>query len=110
MIAYLNDTAKAIKAYQTATELDPDETWSWIYLGRLHQRAGNLAAPSRHSKRLAKRPSGPAMTGMSWSPTTVSAMCASPEVTFPEPRRPMGPLWKQRNSAPRRTRATPSGA
>ena len=44
VIAYLNDTAKAIKAYQTATELDPDETWSWIYLGRLHQRAGNLAA------------------------------------------------------------------
>ena len=43
-IAYLSDTAKAIEAYRTATELDPDDTWSWIILGRLYQRAGNLAA------------------------------------------------------------------
>ena len=43
-LAYLSDTAKAIEAYRTATELDPDDTWSWIYLGRLYRRAGNLAA------------------------------------------------------------------
>jgi tetratricopeptide (TPR) repeat protein len=43
-IAYLDNTTKAIEAYRTATELDPDDTWSWIYLGRLYQRAGKLAA------------------------------------------------------------------
>jgi tetratricopeptide (TPR) repeat protein len=43
-IAYVNDTTKALRAYRTATELDPDDTWSWIYLGRLYQRAGDLAA------------------------------------------------------------------
>jgi tetratricopeptide (TPR) repeat protein len=43
-IAYVNDTAKSIEAYRTATELDPEHTWSWIYLGRLYQRAGKLAA------------------------------------------------------------------
>ena len=43
-LAYFSDTAKAIEAYRTATELDPDDTWSWIYLGRLYRRAGNLAA------------------------------------------------------------------
>ena len=42
-LAYLDNTQKAMKAYQTATELDPDDTWSWILLGRLYQRAGNLA-------------------------------------------------------------------
>jgi tetratricopeptide (TPR) repeat protein len=42
-LAYLDSTQKAIEAYQTATELDPDHTWSWIYLGRLYRRAGNLA-------------------------------------------------------------------
>jgi tetratricopeptide (TPR) repeat protein len=43
-IAYVNDTAKAIEAYRKATELDPGDTWSWIYLGRLYQRTGDLAA------------------------------------------------------------------
>jgi tetratricopeptide (TPR) repeat protein len=43
-LAYLDDTRKAIEAYQTATRLDPDDTWSWILLGRLYQRAGNLAS------------------------------------------------------------------
>jgi tetratricopeptide (TPR) repeat protein len=43
-IAYVNDTAKALQAYQTATELDPDDSWSWVYLGRLYQQAGDLAA------------------------------------------------------------------
>ena len=42
-IAYLNDTDKAIEAYEKAIELDPDDTWSWILLGRLYKRAGSLA-------------------------------------------------------------------
>ena len=42
-LAYLDDTKKAIDAYETATRLDPDDTWSWIFLGLLHQRAGSLA-------------------------------------------------------------------
>ncbi len=42
-IAFVNDTAKAIEAYRTATD-DPGDTWSWVYLGRLHLRAGDLAA------------------------------------------------------------------
>ena len=43
-LAFLDSTKKAIEAYETATRLDPDDTWSWIFLGRLYQRAGNLAA------------------------------------------------------------------
>jgi tetratricopeptide (TPR) repeat protein len=43
-LAYLDDTKKAIEAYSTATRLDPDDTWSWIFLGRLYPRAGNLVA------------------------------------------------------------------
>ena len=42
-LAYLDDTRKAIDAYSTATRLDPDHAWSWIFLGLLHQRAGSLA-------------------------------------------------------------------
>jgi tetratricopeptide (TPR) repeat protein len=41
-LAYLDDTQEAIEAYQKATQLDPADTWSWIFLGRLYQRAGNL--------------------------------------------------------------------
>ena len=43
-IAYLDNTSKAIEAYRTAAELDPADTWTWIHLGRLRQRAGDLAA------------------------------------------------------------------
>jgi tetratricopeptide (TPR) repeat protein len=43
-LAYLSDTARALYSYRTATDLDPNDTWSWIYLGRLYKRAGNLAA------------------------------------------------------------------
>jgi tetratricopeptide (TPR) repeat protein len=43
-IAYLSDTAKSIEAYRTATELDPDDASSWIFLGRLYLRAGNLSS------------------------------------------------------------------
>jgi tetratricopeptide (TPR) repeat protein len=46
-LAYADDTQKAIEAYSTATRLDPDDPWSWIFLGRLHQRAGNLVAAER---------------------------------------------------------------
>ena len=41
-IAYDRDTRKAIGAYQTATRLDPNHIWSWIFLGRLQEQAGNL--------------------------------------------------------------------
>ena len=43
-LAFLDSTQKAIEAYATATRLDPDDTWSWIFLGRLYQRAGKLTA------------------------------------------------------------------
>jgi tetratricopeptide (TPR) repeat protein len=43
-LAYLDDTAKALEAYTTATRLDPNDTHSWIFLGRLNARAGDLAA------------------------------------------------------------------
>jgi tetratricopeptide (TPR) repeat protein len=43
-IAYLNDTAKAIEAFRTATELDPEDASSWIFLGRLYLQAGNLSS------------------------------------------------------------------
>jgi tetratricopeptide (TPR) repeat protein len=43
-LAYLSDTRKAIEAYEKATQLDPDDTWSWIFLGRLYLQAGSLAA------------------------------------------------------------------
>ncbi|HYZ26035.1 MAG TPA: tetratricopeptide repeat protein, partial [Geminicoccaceae bacterium] len=50
-LAYLDDTQKAIDAYETATRLDPDDTWSWIFLGRLYQRAGKLAAAEQAFER-----------------------------------------------------------
>ena len=43
-LTYLDSTEKAIAAYATATRLDPGHAWSWILLGRLHQRAGSLAS------------------------------------------------------------------
>jgi protein O-GlcNAc transferase len=43
-LAYLDNAPRAMEAYATATRLDPDHAWSWIFLGRLYQRAGNLAA------------------------------------------------------------------
>jgi tetratricopeptide (TPR) repeat protein len=46
-LASLDNTAKAIAAYATATRLDPDHTWSWIFLGRLYQQAGDLNAAER---------------------------------------------------------------
>ncbi len=36
----LGSTQKAIVAYATATRLDPDHVWSWIFLGRLYQQVG----------------------------------------------------------------------
>jgi tetratricopeptide (TPR) repeat protein len=41
-LAYLDSTQKATAAYATATRLDPNHTWSWIFLGLLHKRAGSL--------------------------------------------------------------------
>jgi tetratricopeptide (TPR) repeat protein len=46
-LAFLDSTQKAIDAYATATRLDPGHTWSWIYLGLLHQQSGNLIQAGR---------------------------------------------------------------
>ena len=46
-IAYVNDTAKAIEAYRTATELDPDHSRSWIFLGHLYLLGGTLTAAEK---------------------------------------------------------------
>ena len=55
-LAYLDDTEKALAAYATATRLDPDHAWPWIFLGLLHQRAGSLAQSEQafdHAQRAA---------------------------------------------------------
>ena len=38
-----NRTLAAVEAYERATELDGNEVWPWIHLGRLHQQAGDLS-------------------------------------------------------------------
>jgi tetratricopeptide (TPR) repeat protein len=43
-LAYLESTEQAIAAYARATRLDPDDAWSWIFLGRLQVQAGSLTA------------------------------------------------------------------
>jgi tetratricopeptide (TPR) repeat protein len=56
-LASLGGTQKAIAAYMTATRLDPEHSWSWIFLGRLSQQAGNLAAAEQaflHAQEAAK--------------------------------------------------------
>ena len=41
-LAFARNTTKAIEAYELASELDPDDFWTWIFLSRLMQRIGNL--------------------------------------------------------------------
>jgi tetratricopeptide (TPR) repeat protein len=56
-LAYDRDTRKAIGAYQTATRLEPDHTWSWIFLGRLQAQAGALTGAEeayRHALKAAE--------------------------------------------------------
>ena len=56
-LAYDTDTKKALLAYSRATDLDPSDTWSWIFLGRLQARAGNLekaADAARHAYETAR--------------------------------------------------------
>jgi protein O-GlcNAc transferase len=43
-LAFLNDTQKALAAYEKATALDPDDPEGWRYLGELHFRLGDLNA------------------------------------------------------------------
>ena len=42
-LAYLGSTEDALQAYRRAAELDPSDTWTWIFIGRLELRAGRLA-------------------------------------------------------------------
>jgi tetratricopeptide (TPR) repeat protein len=51
-IAFLTDTAEAMRAYARAAELDPDNWDGWWRLGQLQQRAGNLAAARASFERL----------------------------------------------------------
>ncbi len=43
-LAFLHDTAAALRAYAMATELDPDDTEGWNQLGHLQSRVGDLDA------------------------------------------------------------------
>ena len=38
------DDVKALRYYQRAAELDPEDTWTWFFIGDLHRSAGDLAA------------------------------------------------------------------
>ena len=44
VLAYLDNTDRALRAYVMATGLDPDHVLSWIHLARLHRRVGRLGA------------------------------------------------------------------
>jgi tetratricopeptide (TPR) repeat protein len=46
-LAYLHDTAKSLAAYREAARLDPDDVWTWIFIGRLEVRAGRLGTAER---------------------------------------------------------------
>lgn len=81
-LASLDDTVKAITAYATATRLDPDHTWSWIFLGRLSQQAGSWPPPRRLTGTLVTRPSAPARSMISSPPTSTLAICESPKAIF----------------------------
>ena len=41
-LAFLNDTQKSLKAYRRATQLDPDNSEGWNWLGYLLRRTGEL--------------------------------------------------------------------
>ena len=67
-IAYLNNTAKAIEAYQTATDSIPTTPGRGFSSAACISEQATWLPPSRHFRGPAKRPSAPAMTGTSWSP------------------------------------------
>jgi tetratricopeptide (TPR) repeat protein len=41
-LLYGRDTAGALAAYREAAELDPADTWTWIFIARLEAQAGHL--------------------------------------------------------------------
>ena len=43
-LAFLDDTEGALAAYRQAVALDPDDVWTWIFIGRLEARLGRLEA------------------------------------------------------------------
>ncbi len=45
------DVSRAISAYARAAELEPGDCWTWIALGRLHQRVGDLESARRAVER-----------------------------------------------------------
>ncbi len=56
-LAYAVDTVRARDAYEKTVALDQSDPWDAIYLGRLHQRAGALAAAQRtYASALARLP------------------------------------------------------
>lgn len=50
-LAFLDDTAGSLAAYRRAAELDPSDVWTWIFIARLEQRAGDLAAAEEAARR-----------------------------------------------------------
>lgn len=43
-LASLHNVEDALVAYRRAAELDPDDTWTWIFISRLERAAGGLQA------------------------------------------------------------------
>jgi cytochrome c-type biogenesis protein CcmH/NrfG len=46
-LAFPNDNAKAVNAYETAVRLKPEDVSSWIQLGQTYQRAGDLSRAAK---------------------------------------------------------------
>ena len=42
VLAYLDNTDRALRAYEITTQLDPGDIWAWIFLSRLNRRANRL--------------------------------------------------------------------
>ncbi len=51
-LAFLNDTQKAVSAYEKATALDPEDPEGWRYLGELHYRLGDYSAARKNFERV----------------------------------------------------------
>jgi len=109
-LAYLDDTKKAIEAYPTATRLDPDHPWSWLFLGRLHRQAGDLPAAEQAFRRAREAAEHAGDERASWSPMASSAICTWPRATDQARCRHTRRSWRPRDERPRATPPTPCGS
>lgn len=50
-VASLTSAEEALSAYRRAAEFEPNDTWTWIFIARLEQQAGRLAAAENAAER-----------------------------------------------------------